>query len=81
MARMHVRKAANAESIAIELNTENGRIVLNPLEGEIALRVEATDTAAIPRGGYYYNLLLTAPDGSVYRLLEGRLLVTPNVTR
>lgn len=81
-ARMHVRaRQPDAEPLLV-LTTENARIVFtNAIEGRFALVLSAADTSAIPWKTGVYDLEMVAPDGTVRRLLQGGVTVSPEVTR
>lgn len=79
-ARMQVRRDAESE-IVVELSTTNGKITLSePTEGELTLKLTATETTDLDPGTYRYDLELV--DGSeVYRILEGTVTITEQITR
>lgn len=73
-ARMHIRHPVTAGTTVIELTNANGRIILGT----------GTDTAALlpdykPLNAFY-DLELSG-GGVVHRVLEGRALIKPEVTR
>lgn len=86
-ARMQIRRKVQSQSSLIELTTSNGRITLGGTAGTILLAIEADDTAALPATPFdhrwYYDLeLLPAGDEDlVVRLMQGRIVVSPEVTR
>jgi microcompartment protein CcmL/EutN len=49
--------------------------------GTVRLKVDAATTAALTAGDYVYDLEITAPNGDVTRLVEGKFKVKPEVTR
>jgi len=63
----------------INITTENGGITLGGKEGTIDLLITATETAAIYPKEYVYDLELVSAD-LVYRIIEGKFIVTPEVT-
>lgn len=73
-ALMQVREGYGTEPVLYELSTENGKISLNA-GGIIDLHIPAEDTKSIQAG--VYDILLTASDGTVIRLAQGKLLVSP----
>lgn len=79
-ARMQVRESHSSAAVIVDLNTENGRIVLGGALGTIDLNIEYAITAAIKPKCYVYDLELIY-GSNVYRLIEGDFLVTPEVTR
>jgi hypothetical protein len=81
-ARMHVRSTLESPAVLVELTTENGRITLGDAEGTVFLELEATATALLPtKRAPYYDLEIINVEGRVKRLLQGRLQVSPEVTR
>lgn len=90
-ARMQVRRRVTDTNELLELTTENGRITLytGSLPGgaspyNILLEVDAADMAALPATPqdrrWFYDLELVNA-GEVTRLLQGRFVVDPEVTR
>lgn len=79
-ARMQVRETHASENFIVELTTENGGISLNPTFGRITLSISATTTANFTAKEYVYDLEIIH-SGIVERLLEGKFIVTPEVTR
>ena len=84
-ARMQVRETYNAGTAVLSLTAGTG-ITLGGTAGTIVLAATPTQTAAIsalPPGPqqYVYDLELQSSAGVVTRLVEGRFLVYPEVTR
>jgi hypothetical protein len=79
-ARMQVREKHISNVYNLNLTTENGGIVLGDDEGTILLTASATDTSEIIAKEYVYDLELDS-GGEVLRLIEGKFIVTPEVTR
>lgn len=71
-ARLHLRSSSG--TLAVEATVDNGRIVITPLDGRIALSVPAAVMAAVAPGSYVADLEVTFADGTV-RTIE-RLAVT-----
>lgn len=80
-ARMQVRATFEATAVLVQLTTENGRIEISGPEGEILLLLSPSETAAIASGSYVYDLEVVSGSGDVQRLIEGRFVVSRNVTR
>ena len=80
-ARMQIRASRNAAAVLLELNTDNGGIVITAATGTIERRIAATDTADLSFLTGVYDLELTRPDGFVVRLAQGAVNVVPEVTR
>lgn len=77
-AKMQVRTSVSSTTVLYELSTENGRISM-PGGGVIQLDIPASDTDNIQAG--VYDLKLYAPSGQEIRLIEGKVTVSPGVTR
>jgi hypothetical protein len=80
-ARMQLRTSYTAPTHALELTTENNRILLTPLEGKMTLSLPASVTTTIIPQRYVYDVELVSPTGFVTRAIEGDAIVTPEVTR
>ena len=80
-ARMQVRQSVKADEVLLEATSEAGTIVLGGPSGtvQVLLPDELTDTLVIAQGGY--DLELESAGGYVYRLLQGKVKVSVNVTR
>lgn len=63
------------------MTTENGGIELGGATGSITLHIPPAETAALRWSTAVYDLALYAPNGDVYRLVEGSANVKPAVTR
>ena len=80
-ARMKLRKNSHSGQVAVELTTENGRINIVGIAGEINLTISAADTAAMAdHDSGVYDLELVTGE-VVERLIEGTYTVSPEVTR
>jgi hypothetical protein len=79
-ARMQVREKHTSKTAVVSLTTENGGITLGDDEGTIDLYITDENTTTIPAKDYVYDIELIS-SGEVYRLLEGKFIVTPEVTR
>lgn len=80
-ALMHIRPKAGSDQLTLELSTSNTRITLGGTNGAIDLLISATDTAAIKKGRYVYDLELVSAGSEVTRLIEGSIEVDPETTR
>lgn len=79
-ARLQIRASAADPTVLLELSTSNGRIIITPLAGKIELIVSDEDTSLLTFKSGVYDLKLFAPDGTSYRLLEGKILISEGVT-
>ena len=49
--------------------------------GQITLKLNNVNTSALDPGRYLYDVEITSPGGSVTRVVEGIVTVTPGMTR
>ncbi len=80
-ARMQIRAEVESASALIDLTIANGRIVITPAEGKIALTISAADTAALDFDVGVYDLELVSPTGHVDRVVQGKVTLSREVTR
>lgn len=80
-ARMQLRTTLAATEVAIELTTENDRIIINEEDGSVTLFISPDDTADLAIGSYKYDLELVTASGRVYGPLYGKVKVKGEVTR
>ena len=92
-ARMKVREEiASAGDPIIELTTENSRITLGLVEEtpgiplyNILLEIATADTTTLPtfneKKVWRYDLEMIPSNGNVKRLIQGKFVVQPEVTR
>lgn len=79
-ARMQVREKYTSKLATVNLTTENGGIVLGDDAGTIDLYISDENTSLISPKDYVYDIELIS-SSEVYRLLEGKFIVTPEVTK
>ena len=79
--RMQFRRSAASADALYTASTTNGDITLGGSAGTIAIAIDATDTAAFDFGCAAYDLEVESAGGIVYRLLEGGVEVSLEVTR
>ena len=79
-ARMQIRRQLTDSSFYVELSTENGRITLEPEDGVILLYMSDDITRTIPKDGVY-DLEIESEVGEVFRVIEGKVRLKPEVTR
>jgi hypothetical protein len=79
-ARMQVRNSYDASETALSLTSGTG-ITLGGTAGSILIEATATQTAGILAGPYVYDLEMVSPASVVTRLVEGTIIVDPEVTR
>lgn len=80
-ARMQVRAVIGApDPPLIDLSTGTGGITVDTVNNRFVITIPATQTAAYTWTHGVYDLLVTAPDGTVDRLLRGEVDVSLAVT-
>jgi hypothetical protein len=62
-------------------STELPKITITPLLGKISIHATAAQTNTIVAGDYVYDLEITSSTGIVTRVMQGRAIVSPQVTR
>lgn len=80
-AKLQARLNHGDATILFELSTENGGIVITPASGIIDLYISDEATTLFSFTSCVYDLMLYAPDGDALRLCEGKVAVSPGVTR
>lgn len=80
--RMQLRSTVASETILIELNEANSRaVVSDPLMGEVTLLIADEDTQTLNFTSAVYDLEVEYADGTVDRVLQGKVKLIPEVTR
>ena len=79
-AAMQVRETYDSTTPLISLTNGSG-ITLGGTAGTIGVVISSTASAAITDGYYSYDLEITSGGGVRDRLLQGKFVVTPEVTR
>lgn len=79
-ARMQVREKHSSTAKQLELTTSNGGITLGGALGTIIINATAIQTANLFAKEYVYDLELVSGT-TVTRIMEGKFIVTPEVTR
>lgn len=81
-ARMQVRRTVDSANTLVTLTTENGGLTVNPSDEENQILISMSDsvTASISTSGVY-DLEIESPDGTVSRILQGAVNLSPEVTR
>lgn len=80
VARMQVREQIGSEVIIFDLTTENSGIILGGSDGKITINIPADDSSNAIRTRGVYDLELVSPEGFVTRLVQGKVVIDPEVT-
>jgi hypothetical protein len=79
-ARMMLRVAPEDASPTVALSTTNGTMSVMS-NGTIALNYSAASSSAVTAATYVYDMELVTAGGNVRRLIEGRAVVSREITR
>ena len=77
-ANMQIR--TNDGALQVDMSTANGRITIGGTDGSVTLSIPASITSTLNFVTAAYDLLLTPAGGQPFRLLEGRISLSPGVT-
>jgi hypothetical protein len=80
-ARMDVRDCLDDTVTLVSLKSADGDIVINTVNAEIEIIIDAAVTAALDFDAGVYDLELEDASGNVTRLIEGNVAFTKEVTR
>lgn len=80
-AAMQIRTTKSSTKAVDTLSTANGRITIDEDKGMITLFFPNAATSTFPASRLVYDLEIKSADGYVYRLIEGKITVTREVTR
>ena len=73
---MQVRRSSSATTTLLNLTSATMTSV-----GHVSATVSAATMATVPAGRWVYDIELTSAGAEVTRILEGRFIVTPEVTQ
>jgi hypothetical protein len=73
---MQVRRSTSATTTLLNLTSATMTSV-----GHVSATVSAATMATVPAGRWVYDIELTSSGAEVTRILEGRFIVTPEVTQ
>jgi hypothetical protein len=73
---MQVRRSANDANTLLNITSATMNSV-----GHVSTTVSASTMSDVPAGRWVYDIELTSSGGEVTRILEGRFIVSPQVTQ
>lgn len=76
-----LRLSAGNSQVALDLNSSNGGIIVDGVEGKITMYATAETTEMLTADKYVYDLEITDTLGDVSRLVEGVITVSKGITR
>lgn len=74
--KSQIRKSFGS-NIAFQFNAT----VFSSISGRIRLQLSASDSEQIPPGRYLYDVEITSQTGFITRVVEGVLIMTPQITK
>lgn len=81
-AALQIRSLPEDPTAVLSLATGgNGITIPTPTNGTVEVHATAVQTRAIIPGTYYYDIEITSQGGIVYRLAQGQVVVSAEVTR
>lgn len=80
--RMQIRPTVDSIRILAEYSSDEGHFEITGFaEGEFTLKVSPEETKRYQFSEGVYDLEVTFPSGDVYRIIEGKVKVSKEVTR
>ena len=80
-ALMQIRETTESTVVIAELSTANSRIIIDPVNFTIQIKLSAAVTGAFNFDAAVYSMELTDNQGTVYPFLSGSVSLTKEVTR
>lgn len=82
IARMQIRQKVQSTEVIYALTTENGGITITALAGQLDLYISDEDTSGFTFRSAVYDLELEdVGSGEVVRVIQGAIILSPEVTR
>lgn len=80
-AALQLRSLPSDPVSALSLSSAAGNITITPAAGKVSVHATAAQTGGVDDGVYYYDCEITSSAGIVTRLVQGQVVVSPEVTR
>lgn len=80
-AQMQIRETLESTTVLAELTTANNRIIIDPVNFTIQMKLSAAITGTFDFDAAVYSMELTDNQGTVYPFLSGSISLTKEVTR
>lgn len=55
--------------------------ISNPIQGRVRIELSSEQSRVIPSGKYLYDVEVTSPSGEKTRVVEGIVLINPEITK
>ncbi len=80
-ARMQIRQRRDSQVLIAATTTNGGILIPTGTDGKLQITItdEATDSLNVKKA--LYDLELSYPSGDVVRILQGKVTISPNITR
>lgn len=79
--RMQIREK-HGSPVLISATTENNFfVIVTPTEGRVRLTLPAVETDKLTKTPLKYDIEMVSPAGDVFRVLQGNVKVSPNITQ
>ena len=79
--RGQLRKTHSSPTASLTCTIANGKAYLNTVTGYFGIDLTAADTAALEPTTYVYDIEIELPGGDVTRAIQGKITLTPEVTK
>lgn len=76
-----LRKQYEAVEVDIDATIANGKAFLDDTDWYFGFTLLPADTNSIEATTYFYDIVVTLPGGDVTRAMQGKITLTPRVTR
>jgi hypothetical protein len=80
-ALMQIRETLESTTVIAELSSANGRIVIDPINYTISIKLPATLTATFDFDSAVYSMELTDNQSNVFQFINGSISLVKEVTR
>lgn len=80
-AQMQLRVNTASGKLVDTLTSENGGISIDPEKGVLSLAFKHEKTSQYPATCLAYDIELVSTDNNITRIVEGKITVSPEVTR
>jgi hypothetical protein len=79
--RMQIRKKQQTPALVSIDSEALGGITISETDGSILIKITDEQTDLLDTKSALYDLEVESPEGDVYRLIEGKVTVKPNITQ
>jgi hypothetical protein len=80
-AQMQIRETLESETVIAELSSSNGRIIIDPVNYTISMKLSSAITAAFNFDSAVYSMELTDAQGVVFQFLNGSITLVKEIVR